>query len=57
MLKRFEIELPLFEKTEEGEFPTDGRVSFIFLPGDEEVLIDFREQGDKMENRTLNHIR
>ena len=41
MLKRFELSYRLFEKTNEGEFPTDGRASFIFLPGDEEVLIIF----------------
>lgn len=41
MLKRFELSYRLFEKTSEGEFPTDGRASFIFLPGDEEVLITF----------------
>jgi len=41
LLKRFELSYRLFEKTKEGEFPTDGRASFIFLPGDEEVLIIF----------------
>jgi hypothetical protein len=41
MLKRFELGSRLFEKTKEGEFPSDGRASFIFLPGDEEVLIVF----------------
>jgi hypothetical protein len=41
MLKRFELSYRLFEKTKDGEFPTDGRGSFIFLPGDEEVLIVF----------------
>ena len=41
LLKRFELGYRLFEKTAEGEFPTDGRSSFIFLPGDEEVLIVF----------------
>ena len=41
LLKRFEMSYRLFEKTSEGEFPTDGRSSFIFLPGDEEVLIVF----------------
>jgi WD40 repeat protein len=41
LLKRFELGYRLFEKTAEGEFPTDGRSSFIFLPGDEEVLIIF----------------
>jgi WD40 repeat protein len=41
LLKRFELGYRLFEKTREGEFPTDGRGSFIFLPGDEEVLIVF----------------
>lgn len=41
LLKRFELSYRLFEKTKEGEFPTDGRGSFIFLPGDEEVLIVF----------------
>lgn len=39
LLKRFELSHRLFEKTGEGEFPSDGRSSFIFLPGDEEVLI------------------
>jgi hypothetical protein len=39
LLKRFELTRRLFEKTGEGEFPTDGRSSFIFLPGDEEVFI------------------
>jgi len=41
LLKRFELNSRLFEKTDEKEFPTDGRASFIFLPGDEEVLIVF----------------
>jgi WD40 repeat protein len=41
LLKRFELSYRLFEKSSEGEFPTDGRGSFIFLPGDEEVLIVF----------------
>ncbi len=41
LLKRFELSSRLFEKTGEGEFPSDGRSSFIFLPGDEEVLIVF----------------
>jgi Tol biopolymer transport system component len=41
LLKRFELSYRLFEKTAEGEFPTDGRSSFIFLPGDEEALIVF----------------
>jgi len=41
LLKRFELSYRLFEKTKEGEFPTDGRGSFVFLPGDEEVLIVF----------------
>jgi WD40 repeat protein len=41
LLKRFELSYRLFEKSKEGEFPTDGRGSFIFLPGDEEVLIVF----------------
>jgi WD40 repeat protein len=39
LLKRFELSRRLFESTGEGEFPTDGRSSFVFLPGDEEVLI------------------
>jgi WD40 repeat protein len=39
LLKRFELSHRLFEKAGEGEFPSDGRSSFIFLPGDEEVLI------------------
>ena len=41
MLKRFELSYRLFEKASEGEFPTDGRASFIFLPGDEEILINY----------------
>jgi WD40 repeat protein len=41
ILKRFELSYRLFQKTNEGEFPGDGRASFIFLPGDEEVLIIF----------------
>jgi WD40 repeat protein len=41
LLKRFEMSYRLFEKSQEGEFPTDGRSSFVFLPGDEEVLIVF----------------
>ena len=41
LLKRFELSYRLFEKTKEGEFPSDGRGSFVFLPGDEEVLIVF----------------
>lgn len=41
LLKRFELSYRLFQKSAEGEFPTDGRASFIFLPGDEEVLIIF----------------
>ncbi len=41
MVKRFELSYRLFEKTDEGEFPGDGRVSFIFLPGDEEVVMTF----------------
>lgn len=41
MVKRFELTYRLFEKTDEGEFPSDGRVSFIFLPGDEEVVMTF----------------
>lgn len=41
MLKRFELSYRLFEKSNEGEFPGDGRASFVFLPGDEEVLIIF----------------
>lgn len=41
LLKRFELSYRLFEKTAEGEFPTDGRSSFIFLPGDEEILLVF----------------
>jgi hypothetical protein len=41
LLKRFELSSRLFEKKKEGEFPTDGRSSFVFLPGDEEVLIVF----------------
>lgn len=39
LLKRFDLSHRLFEKADEGEFPTDGRSSFVFLPGDEEVLI------------------
>lgn len=41
LLKRFELSYRLFQKAAEGEFPGDGRASFIFLPGDEEVLIVF----------------
>jgi hypothetical protein len=41
LLKRFELSYRLFQKSQEGEFPTDGRASFIFLPGDEEALIIF----------------
>jgi hypothetical protein len=41
MVKRFELSYRLFEKTDEAEFPSDGRVSFIFLPGDEEVVMTF----------------
>jgi WD40 repeat protein len=41
LLKRFELSYRLFQKTDEGEFPGDGRASFVFLPGDEEVLIIF----------------
>lgn len=41
LLKRFELSSRLFEKRKEGEFPTDGRSSFVFLPGDEEALIVF----------------
>ena len=41
MVKRFELSYRLFEKTDEGEFPGDGRVSFIFLPGDEEIVMTF----------------
>jgi hypothetical protein len=41
LLKRFELSYRLFQKTDEGEFPGDGRASFVFLPGDEEVLIVF----------------
>lgn len=41
LLKRFELSYRLFEKTGEGEFPGDGRVSFIFLPGDEEAVMTF----------------
>ena len=41
LLKRFELSHRLFEKSTEGEFPHDGRSSFVFLPGDEEVLIVF----------------
>jgi hypothetical protein len=41
LLKRFELSYRLFQKAGEGEFPGDGRSSFIFLPGDEEVLIVF----------------
>ena len=41
LLKRFELSYRLFDKTEDGEFPTDGRISFIFLPGDEEVVMTF----------------
>jgi len=41
LLKRFELSYRLFEKANEGEFPGDGRSSFVFLPGDEEVLIVF----------------
>lgn len=41
MLRRFELSYRLFEKTSQGEFPGDGRVSFMFLPGDEEVVMTF----------------
>jgi hypothetical protein len=41
MLKRFELSSRLFENFKDGEFATDGRASFVFLPGDEEVLITF----------------
>ena len=41
LLKRFELSYRLFQKAAEGEFPGDGRASFVFLPGDEEVLIVF----------------
>jgi WD40 repeat protein len=41
LLKRFELSYRLFQKSSEGEFPGDGRASFVFLPGDEEVLIVF----------------
>ena len=41
MLKRFELGIRLSENFQKGEFGSDGRASFIFLPGDEEVLIIF----------------
>jgi hypothetical protein len=41
MLKRFELSARLFEKKQTGNYPTDGRSSFIFLPGDKEALIVF----------------
>lgn len=41
LVKRFELSYRLLEKVDEGKFPTDGRVSFIFLPGDEEILMTF----------------
>lgn len=41
LLKRFELSYRLFDKKQQGEFPTDGRASFVFLPGDKEVLIVF----------------
>ncbi len=44
LLKRFELSYRLFEKTADGEFPGDGRVSFLFLPGDEEVVMTFGNQ-------------
>jgi len=41
MLKRFELGARIFDNFKKGEFATDGRSSFVFLPGDEEVLITF----------------
>jgi WD40 repeat protein len=41
LLKRFELSYRLFQKAAEGEFPGDGRASFVFLPDDDEVLIVF----------------
>ncbi len=41
MLARFELSSRLFEKTSEGEFPSDGRVSFVFTPDDQEILMTY----------------
>jgi hypothetical protein len=41
MLDRFELSYRLFQKTDEGEFPTDGRSSFEFLPDSRSIVMVF----------------
>ena len=41
MVDRLELSSRLFEKMNEGEFPPDGRTSFVFLPDDESILMTF----------------
>lgn len=41
MIDRFQMGSRLFEKTNEKEFPTDGRISFVFLPDDNSILMTY----------------
>ena len=39
MLGRFELSFRLFQNMDKLEAQADGRVSFLFLPGDQEILL------------------
>jgi len=41
MVDRLELSSRLFEKMNEGEFPPDGRISFVFLPDGKSILLTF----------------
>lgn len=41
MLARFELSFRLFQNAKEWESQGDGRVSFFFLPGDQQMLVTF----------------
>jgi hypothetical protein len=51
MVDRLELSSRLFEKMNEGEFPPDGRISFVFLPDGESILLTF---GNRLMKWTFN---
>jgi hypothetical protein len=44
LLKRFELAKRLFEKSDGEKLQSDPRPSFVFLPGDQEILIAIGNQ-------------
>ncbi|MCD4735342.1 MAG: hypothetical protein K8R53_04830, partial [Bacteroidales bacterium] len=44
MLTRFELSYSLFQNMNKGEFPSDGRFAFEFLPDGESVILNYGNQ-------------